>query len=130
MPFQDSFPLRACGPRSDLSVVYGRFTVSNSGATLTASADTTSGLAITGDTGVYVLTHRKCRFRHFSLHLDLATIATVADARQLVMHVPVAGTDDAASGVLNFNTIEHDTASAVSEPPDGAVIVVFGILGF
>lgn len=130
MPFADSFPLRVAGPRADDTIVYGRFVSSDSGATFTATADTMSGMTITGSAGTYVLTHRKCRFRILHLHVQIPTIATVADARQCVQHVPVAATDDAPSGVLNFNTMEHDTASAVSAPVDGSVIEVFGILGF
>lgn len=130
MPFQDSFPLRSAGPRSDLSWVYGLFVVSNSGATLTASADTTAGLTITGAAGIYVLVHKKCRVRFFDLDVQLPVIATVANARQCVQHVAAAAVDDATTGILNFNTIENDTATAVAVPVDGSVIRVLGLIGF
>jgi hypothetical protein len=130
MAFEQTYPLFAFGPRADLSVAYGRFTVSNSGATLTASADTIPGMTMTGAAGTYVLNHPKCRFRNLFLDLELPVIATVANARQCVQHVPVAGTDDAPAGVLNFNTVENDTATAVATPVDGSVIRVFGLLGF
>lgn len=131
MPFFDAFPLRALAPRTDLAIVYGRFLVSNSGATLTAVAgDTSAGLTITGAAGIYVLSHKKCRFRMLAIDVQIPVIATVANARQCVQHVPVVNTDDAPSGVLNFNTIENDTATAVAVPVDGSVIEVFGLLGF
>lgn len=130
MAFEQTYPLFAGGPRADLTVVYGRFTVSGGGAVLTASADTFQGLTMTGAGGTYVLNHPKCRFRMLNLDVQLPVIATVANVRQCVQHVAVAGADDAPSGVLNFNTVENDTATAVAAPADTSTIEVFGLMGF
>lgn len=130
MAFEQVYPIFCAGPRSELNIFYGRFTVANSGATLTADANTSQGLTMTGAAGIYVLNHPKCRFRMVMLDVQIATIATVANARQCVQHVPVALTDDATTGILNFNTIENDTATAVAVPVDGSVIEVFALLGF
>lgn len=130
MAFEQVYPIFAAGPRSELSLHYGRFTVSNSGATLTASSDTSQGLTITGAAGIYVLNHPKCRFRMVKFEVQIATIATVANARDCIQHVPVAATDDALSGVLNFNTTDYDASAVVTAPVDGSVIEVFAVLGF
>jgi len=130
---EDSYPVFASGPRTDLTIVYGSFVVSASGATLTASADTMKGLLITGAAGIYALAHPKCRFRSVEIKVLLPTIATVADKRDVVQHVGVAATDAAVDGVLNFNTQEEDQTTgvnAVLAPVDDSVIEVFGIMGF
>lgn len=129
MPFAESTPLRVASPRSDITVVYGRFTASASGATFTPTLDTMAGMTITGAAGVYVLTHRKCRFRMFAMHVNLPTITTDAAKQIVVQHVAVAGVDDAPAGVLNFNTTDPATG-AESTPVDGAQIEVIGLLGF
>ena len=130
MAFEQAFPLFAAGPRSDLTVFYARFVVSNSGATLTASTDTSTGLTMTGAAGDYVLAHPKCRFRNLLLEVELPDNTTAANVRQCVKQVPVAGTDAPQDGVLSFTTVENDTATAVAAPADGSVITVSGLLGF
>lgn len=127
MPFADSFPLRARGPKSDLSVVYGRFDVSNSGATITAQeGKTCKGLAITGSAGSYVLAHTPCRFAEFFIKVRPADNTTVSETR----HVVDADDQDPSDGTFAFVTQENDSSPAVAAPVDGSEIVVFGLMGF
>lgn len=130
MPFVDTYPVRAAGPRTDLCLVYGRFTITNSGATITASTDTTPGLTITGDNGVYVLTHKKCRYRQMKIDVLIPALAAPTTQRSCALKTSVAGTDDAGTGILNFNTVENDATQTVLEPIDNSQFEVIGLIGF
>lgn len=62
MPFLESYPLRAQGPRTDLSVAYLNATISGSTVTVNAS-ETTAGYSLSRNSaGNYTITFKKCRF--------------------------------------------------------------------
>jgi hypothetical protein len=62
MPFLESYPVRAQGPRTDLSFAYLNATINNATVTVNAS-ETTAGYSISRTTnGVYAITFKKCRF--------------------------------------------------------------------
>lgn len=62
MPFQESYPVRAQGPRSDLSFAYLNATINNATVTVNAS-ETTAGYSVARSVaGVYTITFKKCRF--------------------------------------------------------------------
>lgn len=127
MPFVDSFPLRARGPRTDLCVAYGKFDVSNSGATVTAIAsNTSSGLTVTGSLGTYTLNHPKCRFATFYIKVNPADATTVTQVR----HVVTFDDQDPTAGTYIFNTHENDSSPVVAAPVDGSEIEIFGVLGY
>lgn len=130
MAFEQCFPVFAAGPRTELNFFYGRFTVSNSGATLTASADTSQGLTMTGASGTYALAHPKCRFRMVNFNVTVAALGTATVQREVMQKTGVALTDGPTDGVLNFNTIESDAGQTVAVPADGSVVEVFALLGF
>lgn len=62
MPFLESYPLRAQGPKTDLGVAYLNAVLNGSGVTVNAS-ETTAGYSVSrSTTGVYTVTFKKCRF--------------------------------------------------------------------
>ncbi len=131
MAFEQAYPIFALGPRTDLNVVYAKFIVSSTGTVLTPTADSCPGITIASSgSGVYVLTHPKCRFRSLDIQVLLPTIATVASRREVVQHVGVAGTDTAKEGILNFNTQNQDATPIVAVLIDDSEVQVMGLLGF
>jgi hypothetical protein len=62
MPFLESYPVRAQGPRTDLSFAYLNATINNATVTVNAS-ETTAGYSISRNSaGNYTITFKKCRF--------------------------------------------------------------------
>ena len=126
MAFEQTYPLFAAGPRADLSIFYGKFTASSSGAVFTASADTSQGLTMTGSGGTNVLNHPKCRMAIFTIEVKIPTLATIADKRE----VTKKAVDDPTTGILNFNTANEAAPPVVAAVVDGSVIEVWGLAGF
>lgn len=115
MPFLDSFPLRAMGPRSDTAFASGKFDASSSGTVLTRDANTGSGFSITSvGSGVYTFTHPKCRFSVVSLWVAPATPETEANERTVVI-TPGA---DPTAGTLTFRTRRPSTEAVVASEQD------------
>lgn len=104
MPFADSFPVRARGPKSDLCVAYLSATV-NAGTVTRDDTKTSSGFTISNLTsGVGTITFPKCRFLTvISARLNPATLATVSEYRI----VNVDELIDATGGTFNFNLATH-----------------------
>lgn len=118
--------LFAQGPRADLEVFYGRFTVGGGGTTFTASADTNTGLVVAGAAGVYTLTHPKMKFALFIIEAKVPVLATVSAKRECNKKA----VDDPTTGILNFNTTDEAAPPVVNAPVDGTVIEVLGLGGF
>lgn|SRR5690606_24895448 len=131
MPFADSFPVRAMGPRTDLSFAYVHADIGASGAPTIDEAKTTAGFSITrSGTGTYSLTFPKCRFCLPIGDVRPDDTADETDARK----VNVAKDLDPTSGAVTFTTQEYvdvtaDT-STIADPVSGSEIVFIVLLGF
>lgn len=115
----------------EAGLIVGQFLVSNSGATLTPTANCYSGLTAAGDTGQYIVTlaggARKIVV--VSVHADLMDEDDPTDARVVFVN----GEDDisASAGTIPLTVITNgtDTAGttgspAVADLPDGSILTV------
>lgn len=103
MPFLESYPLRAQGPRTDLSVAYLNATINDTTVTVNAS-ETTAGYSLsrTG-VGAYTITFKKCRY-----------------AQIIPVYCPVAAAGNRTPFVLAGFDPNAGTASLVlAAPGDG-----------
>ena len=121
------FP-RLFGQYREGGIVVGKFTVSNSGATLTpVSGESYVGLSASGDTGQYVVTlsggARKLTV--VGVHVSLMDEDDPTDAR--LVFVNEEDGINAGAGTIPLTVITNGTeavAPAVADLPDGSVLTI------
>lgn len=116
------FP-RLFGMYREGGLIVGKFTVSNSGATLTPVAgDSFPGLTAAGDTGVYTVTLAGGARKITVVGQPHATAGTEANAREVYVTSVAASTGAVVLQVVNPAT--EAVAPAIADLVDGSILTI------
>lgn len=125
MPYLESYPLRAQGPRTDLSVAYLTATINSSTVTVSATR-TTAGYSISrSNSGVYAVTYKKCRFCEIVPIFKPVNAAGGRSVRVLAGYDPTAGT-----ATVEISTDGTDNGAAADPAAANNELTLIFLSGF